>query len=104
AGHGVVEPLGARQRPEEEKEERERKAVAALEGDGLEAPVLAVQLDDLAPVANGDAVPFELVDEVVRHRLAEVGAAVEERHEGAATGEPDRRLPGRVPAPDDRDA
>ena len=36
AGHGVVEPLGARQRPEEEKEERERKAVAALEGDGLE--------------------------------------------------------------------
>ena len=29
AGHGVVEPLGARQRAEEQEHERERKAVAA---------------------------------------------------------------------------
>ena len=53
---------------------------------------------------NGDAVPLELVDEVVGHRLAEVDAAVEEGDERAATGEPDGRLAGGVTAADDRDA
>ena len=69
----------------------------------VEVPALAVERGDLAPVANGDAVPLELVDEVVRHRLAQVGAAMEERDERAATGEPDGRLAGGVPAAHDRD-
>ena len=72
--------------------------------DGLEAPVLAVECGDLASVSNGDAVPLELVDQVVGHRLAEIGAAVEEGDERAAAGEPHRSLAGGVAAPDDRDA
>ena len=104
AADGVVEPLGARQRAEEEEQERVREALAALQRDGLEVPVLAVERRDLAPVANGDAVALELVDEVVGHRLAEVGAAVEERDERAAAGEPDGGLAGGVAAADDRDA
>ena len=59
---------------------------------------------DLASVSNDDAVALELVDEVVRHRLAEVGAAVEEGDERAATGEPDGGLAGGVAAADDGDA
>jgi hypothetical protein len=66
-------------------------------------PVVAVERGDLAPVSNGDAVPLELVDEVVRHRLAKIGAAVEKGDERAATGEPDRRLAGGVAAADHRD-
>ena len=75
-----------------------------VERDGLEVPVLAVERGDLASVADGDAVALELVDEVVGHRLAEVGAAVEEGDERAAAGEPDRGLAGGVAAADDRDA
>ena len=59
---------------------------------------------DLASVSNDDAVALELVDEVVRHRLAEVGAAVEEGDERAAAGEPDGGLAGGVAAADDGDA
>ncbi len=104
AADRVVEPLGARQGAEEEEQERVRQQLAALEGDGREASVLSVERRDLASVANDDAVPLELVDEVVGHRLAEVGAAVEERDERAAAGEPDGGLAGGVPAADDRDA
>ena len=103
AADGVVEPLGARKRAEEQEHEREGKALAARERDGREVPVFAVERGDLAPVSNGDAVPLELVDQVVGHRLAEVGAAVEEGDERAATGEPDRGLAGGVAAADDRD-
>ena len=63
-----------------------------------------MQLDDLAAAAYGDAGPVEVVDEVVRHRLAQVGAAVEQRHERAAVRQPDRRLGGGVAAADDADA
>ncbi len=70
------------------------------EGDGLEPAVLAVQLGDLAAVADRDAVAVELLDQVVGHRLAEVGAAVQEVDERAAAGEPDRRLRRRVAAAD----
>ena len=104
AADGVVEPLGARQRAEEEEQERVSQELAALERDGREAPVLAVERSDLASVSNDDAVPLELVDQVVRHRLAEVGAAVEEGDERAATREPDGCLAGGVAAADDRDA
>ena len=59
---------------------------------------------DLTAVSNGDAVPPELADEVVRHRLAKVRAAVEEGDERTATGEPDRGLARGVAAANDRDA
>ncbi len=104
AADGVVEPLGARQRAEEEEQERVGQELAARERDRREVPVLAMERRDLAAVANDDAVALELVDEVVRHRLAEVGAAVEEGDERAAAGEPDRGLAGGVAAADDRDA
>ena len=58
---------------------------------------------DFAAVADGDAVAVELLDQVLGHRLAEVGAAVQEGDEGAAAGQPDRRLRGRVAAADDAD-
>ena len=67
-------------------------------------PSLAVQLGDLAAIANGDAVALELADEVVRHRLAQIGAAMKQRHERAAAGQPDRGLAGRVAAADHADA
>ena len=54
------------------------------ERDGREVPAVAVERGDLAPVSNSDAVPLKLVDEVVRHRLAKVRAAVEEGDERAA--------------------
>ena len=58
---------------------------------------------DLAASADQDAGALEVVDQVVRHRLAQVGPAVEQCHERAAAGEPDRRLGGRVPAADNTD-
>ena len=74
------------------------------ERDRLELAVVAVQGGDLAAVANGDTVALELADQVVRHRLAQVGAAVEQRDERAAAGEPDGGLAGGVAAADDADA
>ena len=67
-------------------------------------PVRPVQSCNLASIADGDAVAVELADEVVGHRLVEVGTAVEQRDERAAPREPDGGLPGRVAAADDRDA
>src|SRR5262249_26211382 len=69
----------------------------------LELAVGAVQRTDLAASSDKDARTVEVVDQVVRHRLAEVSSAVEERHERAAAGEPDRRLRRGVPAADDTD-
>ena len=89
---------------QEEEQEREGKPFAARQHDGREVPVVAVEHSDLASVSNGDAVALELVDEVVGHRLSEVGAAVEERDERAAAGEPDGRLAGGVAAANDGDA
>ena len=63
-------------------------------------PSVAVQLDDLARGPDDDAGPLELVDQVVGHRLSEVAAAMEERDERAAAGEPDGSLAGRVAAAD----
>ena len=100
----VTEPFGARHRAEEEEQEREPQALAVFERDRLELPVGAMEGGDLAAVANGDAVALELAHEVVGHRLAQIRAAVEQRHERAAASEPDRGLPGRVPAADDGDA
>ena len=90
----VAEPFGARQRAEEEKQERERETLAARQSDRLELAVVAVQGGDLAAIANRDAVALELPHEVVRHRLAQIDAAVKQRHKRTATGEPDGGLAG----------
>ena len=66
--------------------------LAVPQRDRFELAVGAVQLGDLAAVANRDAVPLELEHEVVGHRLAQVGAAMQERHERAAAGQPDGGL------------
>ena len=60
-----------------------------------------MKLDDLAAVANGDAVAVELGKQVVRHRLAQVGPPVKKRHQGAAAGKPNRRLSRGVAAAHD---
>src|SRR5581483_4531922 len=73
-------------------------------GDRFELPVGSVQCRELAALADGDAVAIELVDQVVGHRFAQVGAAVEQRDEGTAAGEPDGGLTGGVAAADDGDA
>ena len=89
----------------EEEEQEEKGSRSPLgERDGLELAVLAVKRGDLASVADGDAMALEVVDQVVGHRLAEVGAAVEQGVERAAAGQPDRGLAGGVAAADDRDA
>src|SRR4051812_38128946 len=88
-GHRVAEPVRARPRAEEEEEERERHTLAALERYRLEVPVRAVQRADLAAVAHRDAVALELAHEVVRHRLAQITAAVHQRHERTSARQPD---------------
>ena len=70
--------------PRKRKRNENGQPLAALQRDRLELAVLAVQLGDLAAVANRDAGALELANEVVGHRLAQVGAAVEQRHERAA--------------------
>ena len=50
----------------------------------LELTVRAVQLRDLAQVANLHARPLEVVDQVVGHRLAQIGASMQQRHQIAA--------------------
>ena len=84
ACHGVVEPFRARLRAEEEEEERERQLLATLQRDRLELAVFSVERSDLAAVAHGDAIALELADQILGHGLAQVGAAVEQRDEGAA--------------------
>src|SRR5690349_1004283 len=62
-----------------------------------------MELGDLADVANRHAVALELTDQVVGHRLAQAGPAVEQGDQSAAAGEPDRRLAGGVAAADHTD-
>jgi hypothetical protein len=50
--YGVIEPFGARRRPEEEEQEREREALAAPQRDRLELPIFSVECSDLAAVAH----------------------------------------------------
>src|SRR5258708_6825405 len=72
AADGFAEPLGTRHRSEEQEQEREGEALAGLQRHRLEVAVVSVERGDLAPVADGDAVAVELVDQVVGHRLAQV--------------------------------
>ena len=100
ASDDTAEPLRARLRAEEAEEERQREPLAILERHGFEVPVGSVELTDLAAVPDGDAVALELVDQIVRHRLAQVGSTVQQRDESATAGEPDGRLAGGVSAAD----
>ena len=61
-----------------------------------------MKLNDLAAVAHGDAVAVELGEQVVGHRLAQVGPPVKKGHQGAAAGKPHRRLSRGVAAAHDR--
>src|SRR5262249_11791733 len=63
----------------------------------------SVELGDLAPIADRDACAFELVDQIVGHRLAQVGTTVEQGDECSAAREPYGGLPGRIAAADDGD-
>src|SRR4029453_16525628 len=67
-GDGVSDPAGAWVRSEEESQRAEREAFTALQGHRLELAVGAVQLGDLAAVANVDAGAVEVGDQVVGHR------------------------------------
>src|SRR2546428_7218835 len=101
---GVVEPFRAWLCAEKEEEEGEWETLAVLERDLFEPALRSVEGGDLAAVADGDAVALEVADQIVGHRLAEVGSAVDQRDEGAAAGEPDGGLSGGVAAADDGDA
>jgi hypothetical protein len=90
----AAEPAGARACAEKQEQVGERHAFTAGERHGLELPILAVELCDLAAVTNGDAVALELPHEVVRHRLAQVGAAVQKCDDRASTRQPDGGLTG----------
>ena len=79
----LAEPLGAGRCPEEEEQERERQPLAVRERHRLEPAVVAVERRDLGAIPHRDPVALEVVDEVVRHRLAQVGAAMKERHQRA---------------------
>ena len=66
--------------------------------------VCAVQFADFTPRANRHAAISELSDQVMGHRLAQVGAAVKERDERASARERNGSLAGRVSASHDADA
>src|SRR5436309_10527389 len=91
---GVVEPFRAWLCAEKEEEEGEWETLAVLERDLFESALRSVEGGDLAAVADGDAVALEVADQILGHRLVQVGTAVEQRHERSAPGEPDGGLPG----------
>src|SRR5262249_41030942 len=97
---GATEPVGVRCGSEEEEEGGERAPLAVAKRRRLELAVGAVQRGDLAVSPDEDVGEVGGANQIDRHRLAEVGRAVEERHERATAGEPDRRLGRRVPAAD----
>ena len=90
--------------PRKKNRKVQRKALASLQRDRLQLAVVAVETGDLAAVTDDDAGLLELAHEVVGHRLAEVAAAMQERHERASFRQPDGGLPGRVAAADHADA
>src|SRR5439155_4375253 len=74
---------------------------AVADHDGIKR-VLALELDDLAVRQDLDALlAVKLVDEVARHRLAQVAAADQEPAVGRMPGEEHRRLTRRVAAAGD---
>ena len=86
--------------PRKQKNEKEEPRAVA-QRHRLQLAARAVKLNDLAAVAHGDAVAVELGQQVVGHRLAQVGAPVKKGDQGAAPGKPHRRLSGGVATADD---
>ena len=100
----VTEPLRAGRRAEKQEQKGERNPLAIAQRHRVEPPVIPMELDDLAGGPDDDARLFKLVDQIVRHRLAQVTAAVEERYERPAPRQPDGGLTGRVAATDNADS
>ena len=100
----VVHGEAPRKRKRKRKRKERLKALAAPERDRLELAVGAVQLRNLAPIMHRHAITVEIVDQVFRHRFAQVSAAMKQGNDGTTTGQPDRRLGGGVAAADDADA
>ena len=63
-----------------------------------------MQFRDLAAVADGHAVAFELEHEIVGHRLAQIAATMKQGDQRAAAREPHRGLARRVAAADHANA
>ena len=59
-----------------------------------------MQVGDFAAVAHGHPVALEIFDQVLRHRLAQVRAAVQKGHERAAASQPNGCLCCGVATPD----
>src|SRR5205085_2014259 len=85
----VTEPFGAGRSTEEQEQEGERKLLAVDERDRMQSPALSLEAHDFAAIAHGYSVPVERVDQILRHRLAEVVPAVQERHQRAPACQPD---------------
>ncbi len=89
---------------EEQEQEAERQPLAVGQRDGFElrrrSPCSSATSERSR---TATAVALELLDQVLRHRLAQVGAPVQQRHQRAAARQPDRGLAGRVAAADDAD-
>ena len=106
-GHLAVEPLGAGVGADEDEEAADVE-VAALSGARLfdHQPgqgSVAVDLADLGVEQHLDVLDrLDLLDQVVRHRGAEVAAAEQQEDPFGGAGEEDRRLAGRVAAADHR--
>ena len=104
ARRSVAEPVGVRLGADEDEHRRggnARELPGLVDRDLLQL-VLSVRLAHLRPQPHGDLVGHGLdaVDEVLRHRLLEALAAIEDRHVRRAS-EVERGLPGGVGAADD---
>src|SRR3954451_19473744 len=103
ANDRVPEPVRMRLGAEEQEEVLERQPLVVGQRDRAELAVFAMELGDLASVAHLNSSLAEVADQVVGHRLAEIGPAVKQGDEGAAPREPDRGLSRRVSPAHDRD-
>src|SRR3954447_7778946 len=104
----AAEPLGVRQGTDED-EERLARSDRALSGEGVADRhilqlAVAAELGDLRVGADGDQViALDLIDQVPRHRLAEV-IATDQQPAGCRVSRKEHRgLPGGVAAADDHD-
>jgi hypothetical protein len=87
--------------PKTRNRNENRQALAGLERHRLELTICAVERGDLAAVAHHHCVALELLDEVIGHRLPQVGPAMQQGDQRAAPSEPHGGLAGRVASADD---
>src|SRR4051812_23660682 len=102
--HDVGNPVGTRLGADEDEERRGLElALLAATGDGDRAkPFIAVDGGDTRPGEDGDiGYPVHLIDEILRHAVAEGIAPDEHCDAFRVAGEEERRLAGGVAAADD---